>query len=86
MVLTNILSIDVDINFRIHVSIYNGTGRILRISDFCIAISELRVPRSDFRISERLDLPIFGLWFFRLLDFQTSRFLDFRISSRFPDL
>ena len=43
---------------------------------------------SDFRISERLDLQMFGLWFLdleisRFLDFQFSRFLDFQIS-RFP--
>ena len=58
--------IDVDTNLHITISIYKGTGRILRISDFCIPKSELRVPMSDFRISERLDLQMFGLWF---LDF-----------------
>ena len=49
--------IDVDVNFCISISIYNGTGRFLRIS-------------------ERLDLQMFGLWF---LDFQISRFtIEFR--------
>ena len=55
--------IGVDINLRIIISIYKGTGRFLRISDFCIPNSELRVPMSDFRISERLDrldLQMFG--------------------------
>ena len=66
--------IDVDINLRITISIYDGTGRFLRIRDFCIPNSELRVPMSDFRISERLGLQMFGLWF---LDFQICRFLDF---------
>ena len=47
-------------------AIYNGTRRFLRISDFCIPNSELRVPISDFRISERLDLQMFRLQF---LDF-----------------
>ena len=83
MVITNISTccIDVDTHLRITISIYiymymyiyKGTGRFLRISDFCIPNSELRVQISDFRISERLDLQMFDLWF---LDFQTSRFLD----------
>ena len=47
------------------------------LSEFCIPISELRVPLSDFRIAERLDLQMFGLFF---LDFYSSRFLDFQIS------
>ena len=66
--MTNISTccIDVDTNLCIIISIYNGTGRFLRISDFCIPNSELRVPMSDFRISERLDLQMFGVWF---LDF-----------------
>ena len=55
--------IDVDTNLRITISMYYGTGRFLRISDFCIPNSELRVPISDFRVSERLDLQMFGLWF-----------------------
>ena len=68
MVLTNILTcfIDLDIDLRITISIRNCTGRILRISDLCIANSELRVPRSDFRISGRLDLRSFRLWFIDL--------------------
>ena len=63
--MTNISTscIDVDTNLCITFSICNGTGRFLRISDFCIPNSELRVPMSDFRISERLDLQMFGLWF-----------------------
>ena len=64
----------IDTNLRITISIYNGTGRFLRIPDVCIPDSERQVPMSDFRISERLDLQMFGLW---LLDFQISRFLDF---------
>ena len=46
LVMTNISTccIDVDTNLRITMSIYNGTGRFLRISDFCIPNSELRVP------------------------------------------
>ena len=74
--MTNISTccIDVDTNLRIPVSIYNGTGRFLRISGFSIPNSELRVPISDVRISERLDSQMFGLWF---LDFRISRFLDF---------
>ena len=51
------------------ISIYNGTGCFLRISDFCIPnskLSELRIPIFEFRNSERLDLQMFGLW---LLDF-----------------
>ena len=82
--MTNISTccIDVDTNLRITISIYNGTGRFLRISEFCIPNSELRVPISDFRISERLDLQMFGLWF---LDFQISRIQDFKVS-RFLDL
>ena len=55
--------IDVDINCRTTISIYNGTGRFLQISDFCIPNFELRVPMSDFQISEHLDLQMFGLWF-----------------------
>ena len=74
MTIISTCCIDVDTNLRITISIYNGTGRFLRISDFCIPNSELRVPISDFRISERLDLQMFGLWF---LDFQISRFLVF---------
>ena len=58
--------IDVDTNLRITISMYNGTGHFLRISDFCLPNSELRVPISDFGISERLDFQMFGLWF---LDF-----------------
>ena len=59
--MTNISTccIDVDTNLRIVISIYNCTGRFLRISDFCIPNSELRVPMSDFRSSERLDLQMF---------------------------
>ena len=93
--MTNIASccMDVDTNLRITISIYNGTGRFLRISDFYILNSErsrLQVPTSDFRISERLDLQMLGLWFLdfqisRFLDFEISRFLDFKIS-RFLDL
>ena len=66
--MTNIATccIDIDTNLRTTISIYNGTGRFLRISDFGSLNSELRVPISDFRISERLDLQMFGLW---LLDF-----------------
>ena len=66
--MTNITTfcIDVDTNLRILISIYDGTGRFLRISDFCIPNSELRVQMSDLRISERLDLQMFGLCF---LDF-----------------
>ena len=75
------IDVDVDISLRISISICNGTCRFLRISDFCIPNSELRVPISDFQISERLDLQMLGLWF---LDFQISRFLDFKIS-RFLD-
>ena len=62
--MTNISTccIDVDTNLRNIINIYNGTGRFLRISDFCIPNSELRIPMSDFRISERLDLQMFGLW------------------------
>ena len=69
MTTISICCIDVDTNLRITISVYNGTGRFLRISDFCIpnsGRSELRVPISDLRISERLDLRMFGLWF---LDF-----------------
>ena len=81
--MTNISTccIDVDTNLRITISMYTGTGRLLRISDFCGPNSELRVPIPDVRISERLDLQMFGLWF---LDFSISRFLDFWVS-RFPD-
>ena len=63
--MTNISTcgIDVDTNLRITISIYNGSGRLLRISDFCIPNSELRVQIFDFRISERLDLQMFGLWY-----------------------
>ena len=79
LVMTNILifCIDVDINFRIDISIYNGTGRFLRISDFCIPNSELRLPMSDFRISERLDFTHVRPVVSRLQDFQVSRFADF---------
>ena len=66
--------IDVDTNLRFIISIYNGTDRFPRISDFCIPNSKLRVPMFDFRISERLDLQMFGL---RCLDFYISRCLDF---------
>ena len=62
----SICCIDADTNLRITISIYNGTGCFLGISDFCIPNSELRVLMSYFRISERLDLQMFGLWF---LDF-----------------
>ena len=74
--MTNISTccIDVDANLGITISIYNGTGRFLRISDFGIPNFELGVPISDVRISERLHLQMFGLWF---LDFWISRFLDF---------
>ena len=66
--MTNISTccIDVDTKLRIFMSIYNGTGRFIRILDFYIPNSErseLEVPISDFRISERLDLQMFGLWF-----------------------
>ena len=63
--MTNISTccIDVDTNLRITISTYNGTGSFLRISDFCSPNSELGVPISDFRISEGLDLQMFGLWF-----------------------
>ena len=73
--MTNISTccIDVGTNLRITIRIHNGTVRFLQISGFCIPNSELRVPISDSRISERLDLQMFGLWF---LDFQISRFLD----------
>ena len=66
--MTNISTccMDVSINFRISISISNGTGRFLRVSDFCIPSSELRVPMSDFQMSESLDLQMFGL---RCLDF-----------------
>ena len=69
--MTNISTccIDVDTNLALlsdTISIYNSTGLFLRISDFCIPNSELRVPISDFRISERLDLQMFGQMF---LDF-----------------
>ena len=49
-VLTNISTccLDVDTNLRITISIYNGTGRFLQISDFCIPNSELQAPMSDF--------------------------------------
>ena len=71
LVMTNMPTccVDVDTNLRITISIYNGTGRFLRISDFCIQNSErseLQVPISDFRISERLDFQMFGLWFLDL--------------------
>ena len=82
MTIISTCCIDVDANLRITISIYSGTGRFIRISDFCIPNSELGVPISGFRICERLDLQMFGLWF---LDFQLSRFLDFQIS-RFLDL
>ena len=36
------------------------------IPDFGLLNSELRAPMSDFRISERLELQMFSLWF---LDF-----------------
>ena len=67
-VMTNFSTCCIDVdntNLRINISIYN----FLRLLDFCIPNSErseLRVPISDFRISERLDLQTFGLWF---LDF-----------------
>ena len=81
--MTNISTcfIDVDTNLRITISICSGTGRFLRISDFCNPNSELRVAITDFRISELLDLQMFGLWF---LDLRISRFLDFQIP-RFLD-
>ena len=52
--MTNISTfcIDVDTNLRITISICNGTGRFLGILDFCSPNSELRVPISDFRISD----------------------------------
>ena len=66
--MTNISTccIEVDTNLRITISMFNGKGRFFRISDFGILNSELRVPISDFRISARLDLQMFGRWF---LDF-----------------
>ena len=77
--MTNISTcrIDVDTNLSSIISIYSGTGRFLRISDFCIPNSELRVPMSDFRISELLNLQMFRLW---CLDFQISKLPDFQIS------
>ena len=85
--MTNISTccIDLIVSFVL-LSAYNGTGCFLRISDFCSPNSELRVPISDFRVSERLDLQMFGLWFLDFyIDFQISRFLDFQIS-RFLNL
>ena len=63
--MTNISTccVGVDTNLHITIRMCNGTGRLLRISDFCIPNSELPVPMSDFRIPERLDLQMFGLWF-----------------------
>ena len=58
--------LDVDTNLCITMNIYDDTGGFLRISDFRISTAELRVPMSGFRISERLDFEMFGLWF---LDF-----------------
>ena len=72
--------LDVDTNLRSTTSIYNGTGRFLRILNFCIPnseLSELRVPISDFRISERLDFQMFGLWFLDFKFIQLSRLPDF---------
>ena len=48
------------------INILNGSGRFLWISDFCSPNSEARIPISDFRISQRLDLQMSRLWF---LDF-----------------
>ena len=77
--------IDVDTNLRITISIYNGTGRFLRISDFCIPSSEFRASSSDVRFSDFRTPRFTEMFGLRFLDFQNSRFPDFQIS-RFLDL
>ena len=84
LVLTNIFTCctDVNLNFCSSICMYNSTGRILRILEFCIPNSELQVPSSevrfsDFRMHKFTEFP--GLRFLdsRRSEFQISRFADF---------